>query len=132
MLVELHADNPDGELQPGAYAQVDFALPSNPDVVRMPTSALLFREQGMEVAVIGAATRSSSGRSSSAAISAPRSRCCKGLKVSDRLVNSPPDSLAAGDLVRVAGQPAGPRAGDGPSANPSGKDLAAAPGAKQP
>ena len=31
----------------------------------------------------------------------------KGLTVSDRVVNSPPDSLAAGDLVRVAAQPAG-------------------------
>ena len=46
LLVELHADNPDGQLQPGAYAQVDFELPGNPDVVRMPTSALLFRQQG--------------------------------------------------------------------------------------
>ena len=46
LLVELHADNPDGQLQPGAYAQVDFELPSNPNVVRVPTSALMFREQG--------------------------------------------------------------------------------------
>ena len=53
LLVELHADNPDGLLQPGAYAQVDFELPSNPDVVRIPTSALIFREQGMEVATVG-------------------------------------------------------------------------------
>ena len=53
LLVELHADNPDGLLQPGAYAQVDFELPSNPNVVRIPTSALVFRERGMEVAIIG-------------------------------------------------------------------------------
>jgi multidrug efflux pump subunit AcrA (membrane-fusion protein) len=52
LLVELHADNPDGELQPGAYAQVDFELPSNPNVVRIPTSALVFRERGMEVGTI--------------------------------------------------------------------------------
>ena len=31
LLVELHADNPDGQLQPGAYAQVNFDLPSNPN-----------------------------------------------------------------------------------------------------
>jgi multidrug efflux pump subunit AcrA (membrane-fusion protein) len=31
LLVELHADNPDGLLQPGAYAQVVFRLPTNPD-----------------------------------------------------------------------------------------------------
>jgi hypothetical protein len=34
--------------------------------------------------------------------------------------------------VRLAAQPAGPRAGGGQSANPSGEDLAGAPGAKQP
>jgi multidrug efflux pump subunit AcrA (membrane-fusion protein) len=28
LLVELHADNPDTKLQPGAYSQVDFELPS--------------------------------------------------------------------------------------------------------
>jgi RND family efflux transporter MFP subunit len=54
LLVELHADNTDGKLQPGAYAQVDFELPSDPNVVRIPTSALVFREHGMEVATIGA------------------------------------------------------------------------------
>ena len=36
LLVELHVDNPDGLLQPGAYAQVVFRLPSNPDVLRNP------------------------------------------------------------------------------------------------
>ena len=54
LLVELYAENPDGLLQPGAYAQVDFELPSNPNVVRIPTSALVFRERGMEVAMVGA------------------------------------------------------------------------------
>ena len=53
LLVELHADDPDGELQPGAYAQVDFELPTDPNIVRVPTSALVFRERGMEVAMIG-------------------------------------------------------------------------------
>ena len=53
LLVELHADNPDGLLQPGAYAQVKFQLPTDPNVVRIPTSALLFREQGLQVATLG-------------------------------------------------------------------------------
>ena len=53
LLVELHVDNPDGQLQPGAYAQVTFHLPTNPDVLPIPTSALLFREQGLQVATIG-------------------------------------------------------------------------------
>ena len=53
VLVELHADNPDGKLLPGTYAAVHFQLPEPPDVLRLPTSALLFREHGLEVATVG-------------------------------------------------------------------------------
>jgi RND family efflux transporter MFP subunit len=107
LLVELHADNPDGLLQPGAYAQVDFELPTNPDVVRVPTSALIFREHGMEVATIGAGDKIelkpiTIGRNLGTEV-----EVVKGLTLSDRVVNSPPDSLADSDTVRIAGQQSG-------------------------
>jgi RND family efflux transporter MFP subunit len=105
LLVELHADNPDGQLQPGAYAQVDFELPSDPNVVRIPTSALVFREHGMEVAAIGTDDTIELrpiklGRNLGTEV-----EVVQGLKLTDRVVNSPPDSLATGDKVRVAGAP---------------------------
>jgi len=109
LLVELHADNRDGLLQPGAYAQVVFRLPSNPDVVRIPTSALLFREQGLQVATLGPGDKIelksvTLGRNLGTDV-----EVVSGLSASDRVVDSPPDSLAAGDLVHVAGDqiPAG-------------------------
>src|ERR1700722_1980199 len=103
LLVELHADNTDGKLQPGAYAQVDFELPTDPNVVRIPTSALVFREHGMEIAAIGADDTIELrpiklGRNLGTDV-----EVIQGLKLSDRLVNSPPDSLATGDKVHVAG-----------------------------
>jgi RND family efflux transporter MFP subunit len=106
LLVELHADNPDSQLQPGAYVQVDFELPSNPNIVRIPTSALVFRERGMEVAIIAADDKIELravmlGRNLGTEV-----EVLKGLTVSDRLVNSPADSLATGDTVRIVGQPA--------------------------
>jgi RND family efflux transporter MFP subunit len=105
LLVELHADNPDGELQPGAYAQVKFELPSDPNIVRIPTSALVFREHGMEVATIDAGDTVALrpiklGRNLGTEV-----EVVQGLKLSDRLINSPPDSLASGDKVRIAGAP---------------------------
>ena len=105
LLVELHADNPDGLLQPGAYAQVVFRLPSNPDVVQIPTSALVFREQGLQVATLGPGDKIelksvTLGRNLGTDV-----EVVSGLSASDRVVNSPPDSLASGDLVHVAGQP---------------------------
>ena len=131
LLVELHADNPDGELQPGAYVQVDFELPSDPDIVRIPTSALVFREQGMEIAAIDANSTIELrpiklGRNLGTEV-----EVVQGLKLSDRLVNSPPDSLATGDKVRVAGAAEGASA-EGAARNIGGQDTAAAPGGAKP
>jgi RND family efflux transporter MFP subunit len=102
LLVELHVDNPDGLLQPGAYAQVVFRLPSNPDVLRIPTSALVFRKQGLQVARLGPGDKIelksvTLGRNLGTDV-----EVVSGLSASDRIVDSPPDSLASGDLVHVA------------------------------
>ncbi|MGD0420385.1 MAG: efflux RND transporter periplasmic adaptor subunit [Xanthobacteraceae bacterium] len=126
LLVELHADNPDGLLQPGAYAQVDFELPSNPNVMQVPTSALIFREHGMEVATIGAGDKIelkpvTLGRNLGTEV-----EVLTGLTLSDRVVNSPPDSLADGDTVRIAGQQSGGNVGQAGNA-----DVAVAPESKQ-
>jgi len=130
LLVELHADNPDGELQPGAYAQVDFELPSNPNVVRIPTSAMIFRERGTEVATIAPDDTVelrpiTLGRNLGTEV-----EVVKGLTASDRVVNSPPDSLSTGDKVRIAGASA-PRGGtEGQTSGTAGAEAAGAPQAK--
>ena len=102
--MELHADNPDGQLQPGAYAQVDFELPSNPNVVRIPTSALVFRERGTEVALVGPDNKIelkpiTIGRNLSTQI-----EVLKGLTAVGSVGEQSADSLSTGDTVRVAGQ----------------------------
>lgn len=102
LLVELHADNPDGVLEPGTYVQVHFDLPADPDMVHIPTSALLFREHGLQVAVLGPGDKVelksvTVGRNLGTDV-----EILAGLSPSDRVINSPPDSLSAGDLVRVA------------------------------
>ena len=111
LLVELHIDNPDGLLQPGAYTEVEFDLPGNPDVVRIPTSALLFRENGTEVAMLGPDDKVdikpvTLGRNLGTLV-----EVVEGLKASDRIINSPSDLLATGDQVRVAGE-SGPSSAD--------------------
>jgi RND family efflux transporter MFP subunit len=102
LLVELHSENPDREMQPGAYAQVDFELPTDPNVVRIPTSALIFRERGTEVATIRPDDTIelkpiTLGRNLGTEV-----ELLSGLTTSDRLVNSPPDSISTGDRVHVA------------------------------
>jgi RND family efflux transporter MFP subunit len=131
LLVELHADNPDGMLQPGAYAQASFELPSNPNVVRIPTSALVFRERGMEVAIIGPGDKIelkpiTLGRNLGTEV-----EVLKGLVLTDRLVNSPPDSLATGDVVRITASPPAAAANAERPANTGGEAEAGAPEPKQ-
>jgi RND family efflux transporter MFP subunit len=106
LLVEMHAENADGLLQPGTFAQVHFSLPSDPNVLRIPTGALLFRQHGLEVAVVGPDNkielkRVNLGRNLGADV-----EVLHGLSRSDRVVDAPPDALASGDTVRIAGEPA--------------------------
>ena len=53
-LIELQADNPDGKLWPGAFAEVHFHIPSDPDTLRIPPTALVFGAHGMRVAAVDA------------------------------------------------------------------------------
>jgi RND family efflux transporter MFP subunit len=102
LLVELHADNPLGALQPGTYAEVHFQIPPNPEVVTLPTSALLFREDGLQVATLTAGDTVALkpvkiGRDLGTAV-----EIVSGLTPTDRVIDSPSDSIAEGDAVQVA------------------------------
>ena len=51
-LVELQADNPDGKLWPGAFAEVHFHIPADPNTLTVPLTALVFGAKGMQVAAL--------------------------------------------------------------------------------
>jgi RND family efflux transporter MFP subunit len=50
--VEVDVDNPTGRLLPGAYAFVHLKVPAPPGSVTVPTNTLLFRAEGLRVAVV--------------------------------------------------------------------------------
>src|SRR6202008_1743356 len=61
-LVELLVDNSQGLLKVGDYAQVKFLVPPRPDarqggVMQVPSSALLFRKSGTQLALLGPGDR---------------------------------------------------------------------------
>ena len=102
LLVELQAENPDGLLQPGTYVEAQLNLPSDPNTFLIPASAILFRQHGLEVAVVGhddkiALKKITLGRNLGVQV-----EVVGGLMLSDRVVDSPPDSLESGDTVRIA------------------------------
>jgi len=102
LVVELQADNADGLLEPGTYSQVSLKIPGTEPVLLVPTSALLFREHGLEVAVVTADNRIALKRISVGRNLGVEVEVVDGLTATDRVVTSPPASIGKGDLVNVA------------------------------
>ena len=102
VLVELQAANGDRALKPGAYARATFPIRNAPGGVMVPPGALIFRPEGAQVAVLDANGRA---RLRDVAIGRDLGKSVEitsGLTVRDRVIDSPPDSLANGDQVRIA------------------------------
>jgi len=104
LLVELHADNAEGLLQPGTFAEVRFNLADNPSVLRIPTSSLIFRENGAQLAVLGAGNRVQLKSVQLGQNLGTEFEVLKGLALADTVIDRPPDSLAQGEIVRAAKQ----------------------------
>src|SRR3954471_8467849 len=101
ILVQFAVDNADGALQPGAYAEVKFPLPAGAHGMRVPATALIFRDEGMQVATVDASghvklktVKITRDLGASVDISA-------GISRNDRIIDNPADALQDGDEVRV-------------------------------
>jgi multidrug efflux system membrane fusion protein len=111
LLVEAQLDNADGSLKPGDYAQVTFNLPAASGAMSLPASALMFRHEGMAIAVVGPDGRVTMKPVTVARDLGTRVDIATGLAPGDAVVDNPPDSLVSGERVRVA--VAAPAAGRG-------------------
>ena len=86
-----------------AEAATNGKQPSQPNVVRIPTSALLFREGGLKVAMVGPNNKAVIKPVRPGRDLGTEMEILGGLTPSDRVIDSPPDSLIAGEKVRLAG-----------------------------
>jgi len=102
LLVELEVQNPDGALKPGDFAQVAFDLPPATGVVRVPASALIFRSAGLQIATVTPDGRAHLHKASVARDLGAQVELNGGVSASDKVIDTPPDSLQDGDLVRIA------------------------------
>jgi RND family efflux transporter MFP subunit len=110
MLVQLAVDNPKGELLPGAFATVRFDQAATAgDVataaVAVPPGALIMGRGGAQVAVLDAGNHVHIRKVTIARDFGSVVQLGEGVTSADRIVDSPPDGIADGDLVRVAGAP---------------------------
>jgi membrane fusion protein (multidrug efflux system) len=100
--VEVDVDNRDGALMPGAYAQVHLALQTSHPALELPVSALLFRPDGVTVAVVGGDSKVrlqtvTIGRDFGTYV-----EVATGLNATDRVINNPGDAISSGETVQVA------------------------------
>jgi RND family efflux transporter MFP subunit len=106
LLTEVDVDNPTGRLRPGAYVFVHFKLPESVTSVTIPSNALLFRKEGLQVGVVR------NGKVELVSVKMGRDygnsvEILSGISSSDAVVLSPPDSLISGTPVKIADQHAG-------------------------
>jgi RND family efflux transporter MFP subunit len=101
LLVEFLADNADGLLKPGGYAQVSLQLAAPRNVVAVPASALIFNQSGLHVATVSADSHVAMKPVRIARDLGTVVDIDAGLGLNERIVDNPPDSLAPGDLVRI-------------------------------
>jgi multidrug efflux system membrane fusion protein len=104
---EIDVQNPKGELFPGSYAQVHFALNVRAPRLSVPVNALLFRAEGTRAAVVGSDRKIHLkpvviGRDYGTEV-----EVLDGLEQTDSLVLNPPDSLEEGEEVQVGTQEGG-------------------------
>ena len=99
--MQVVVDNAQGQLMPGAFANVRVELPKDMLALSIPAGALIFGREGLRVATVDA-----DGKVKLKPITIARDlgqvvEISTGLSANDRVIDSPPDGLSDGDPVRV-------------------------------
>lgn len=107
--MQLGLDNSTGELMPGGFANVKLVLQRDDAPLHIPSSALVFDQNGLRVATV---TPDNKILFKTVTISRDLGRDIElagGITLEDRIISTPPDGIVDGDPVRVVstkGRPA--------------------------
>ena len=103
LLTEVAVNNPTGELLPGSYVFVHLKLPSQVRAFTIPSNTLLFRSEGLRVALVrdghAQLVPVKIGRDYGANV-----EIVSGLHAGEQVIVNPADSLVSGTAVRVVGE----------------------------
>ncbi len=102
LLTEVDVPNKDGRLLRGSFGEVHFSPKINTQKVTVPVNAMLFRQEGPQVAVVGADNKVqlrpiTIGRDYGTTL-----EILGGVSLEDRVIINPADSLENGQTVNVA------------------------------
>jgi len=101
LLVEVDVDNTSGRLIPGAYVQLRLKLPADARSLTVPSNTLIFRREGLQVAVIH------NGKAELVHVKPGHDygdsmEILSGLQPTDDVILSPSDSLTSGTTVEIS------------------------------
>jgi membrane fusion protein, multidrug efflux system len=106
-VTELTVDNSNHALWPGTYVDVVFQVQTDPTVLTMPESALIFRADGAQVAIVDAQNRVHLRNVTLGQNLGQTVQVTSGLLPADKLVNNPPAGLLEGQSVQAVTPAAG-------------------------
>jgi RND family efflux transporter MFP subunit len=102
LLVEIAVNNPTGQLFTGSYAEVHLKLPTPTSSLILPVNTLLFRAEGLRVATVGDGQRVELKQITLGHDFGSEVEVVAGLNGNENVIVNPPDSVVAGETVRVA------------------------------
>ncbi len=101
LLTEIDVDNAKGELLAGSYCEAHLKLPQAAPTLKLPASAIIFRTDSLQAAVVDAAHRVTLKTVAIGRDFGNSVEIVSGLDEHDSVIVNPPDSLATGQTVRV-------------------------------
>jgi RND family efflux transporter MFP subunit len=102
LLVEIRVNNPTGTLLSGAYAEVHLKLPTATSALILPVNTLLFRSEGLRVAAITDGRHAELRPVTLGHDFGSEVEVVAGLTGDESIIVNPPDSIVAGEEVRIA------------------------------
>ena len=102
-LMQIIVDNGAGELMPGGYASIHLEIAGAPNVLSVPSSALIFDAKGLSIATVDTSNHVVIKPVSIQRDLGPVIELASGLAPTDRVIQNPPDGVGNGDPVRLAG-----------------------------
>jgi len=106
--MQLVVDNSSSQLMTGDFTNVTFDLPHPQVAINVPASALIFNQSGLHVATVATDGRIVLHEVTIARDLGNEVEIGSGIAADDRVVVNPPDGVANGDKVRIAGAPSKP------------------------
>jgi RND family efflux transporter MFP subunit len=101
LLTEVDIDNTSGQLMPGAYAEVHLKLPAATAALVVPVTALIFRAEGLQLAVVRDGNKAELVHVTQGRDFGTEVEITSGITAQDAVIINTPDSLTSGATVRV-------------------------------